>query len=70
MSRYNSTMPEENDASAPRELADKAADGADTDRAISGSQPEPGPPEYGGRKKGLDPTRYGDWEKNGRCIDF
>ncbi|MDQ3040250.1 MAG: DUF1674 domain-containing protein [Pseudomonadota bacterium] len=26
-------------------------------------------PEIGGRK-GLDPTRYGDWEKNGRCIDF
>ena len=25
--------------------------------------------EIGGRK-GLDPTRYGDWEKNGRCIDF
>ena len=20
--------------------------------------------------KQLDPTRYGDWEKNGRCIDF
>ncbi|TAM43859.1 MAG: DUF1674 domain-containing protein [Burkholderiaceae bacterium] len=19
---------------------------------------------------GLDPTRYGDWEMNGRCIDF
>ncbi|HEX7325098.1 MAG TPA: DUF1674 domain-containing protein [Rhodanobacteraceae bacterium] len=19
---------------------------------------------------GLDPTRYLDWEKNGRCIDF
>ena len=18
----------------------------------------------------LDPVRYGDWEKNGRCIDF
>lgn len=27
------------------------------------------PKEIGGRK-GLDPTRYGDWEKNGRCIDF
>ena len=26
-------------------------------------------PEYGGRG-GLDPVRYGDWEKNGRCIDF
>jgi hypothetical protein len=39
--------------------------------------PEPVPtqapgvvPEIGGRKDGLDPTRYGDWEKNGRCIDF
>jgi len=19
---------------------------------------------------GLEPTRYGDWEKNGRCVDF
>lgn len=26
--------------------------------------------EVGGRKEGLEPTRYGDWEKNGRCIDF
>lgn len=28
-----------------------------------------GPVEIGGRK-GPEPTRYGDWEKNGRCIDF
>ncbi len=27
------------------------------------------PREIGGRG-GLDPTRYGDWEKDGRCIDF
>jgi hypothetical protein len=20
--------------------------------------------------EGPDPTRYGDWERNGRCIDF
>lgn len=26
-------------------------------------------PEIGGRG-GPDPTRYGDWEKDGRCIDF
>lgn len=26
--------------------------------------------EIGGRASGLDPTRYGDWELNGRCIDF
>ncbi len=25
--------------------------------------------EFGG-PKGKEPTRYGDWEKNGRCIDF
>lgn len=27
------------------------------------------PREIGGRE-GPEPTRYGDWEKNGRCIDF
>lgn len=27
------------------------------------------PPEFGGRE-GPEPTRYGDWEKKGRCIDF
>ena len=28
------------------------------------------PPEKGGRKKGLEPTRYGDWEKGGIASDF
>jgi hypothetical protein len=51
----------------------------DADRPSNpGSKPEaepsaplspPAVPEVGGRG-GLDPTRYGDWEKNGRCIDF
>ncbi len=27
------------------------------------------PREIGGRD-GPDPVRYGDWEKDGRCIDF
>lgn len=27
------------------------------------------PKEIGGRDV-PEPTRYGDWEKNGRCIDF
>ena len=26
-------------------------------------------PETGG-PSGLEPTRYGDWERKGRCIDF
>lgn len=37
---------------------------SDTDEA-----PPTAAPEYGGRA-GPEPTRYGDWEKNGRCIDF
>jgi hypothetical protein len=26
-------------------------------------------PETGG-PKGLEPTRYGDWENKGKCVDF
>jgi hypothetical protein len=40
----------------------------DDDRAIADT-PEQQPEEYGG-PKGKEPTRYGDWEKKGRCIDF
>ena len=35
----------------------------------SASEPSAQVKEIGGRE-GPDPTRYGDWEKNGRCIDF
>ncbi len=31
--------------------------------------PEARPKEYGG-PRGLEPTRFGDWERKGRCIDF
>ena len=31
--------------------------------------PETRPSEHGGQQ-GLEPTRYGDWEKKGRCTDF
>jgi hypothetical protein len=36
-------------------------------------KPQPGaatPPREVGGPKGLEPTRYGDWESNGRCSDF
>ena len=33
-------------------------------REIAGTVREIGGP------KGPEPTRYGDWEKKGRCIDF
>ncbi|NHQ73228.1 DUF1674 domain-containing protein [Roseovarius gahaiensis] len=28
------------------------------------------PKELGGRREGLEPVRYGDWEKKGIAIDF
>lgn len=30
---------------------------------------QPAPEEVGG-PKGPEPTRFGDWERKGRCIDF
>jgi hypothetical protein len=45
----------------------------DTAKKPVSSDKEPTTPaakkEYGG-PKGPEPTRYGDWEKNGRCSDF
>ena len=46
---------------------------ADRDMLSQVQQPKPKiavvVKEVGG-PKGLEPTRYGDWERNGRCIDF
>jgi len=38
----------------------------------AGKQPpaETVPPREIGGPKGPEPTRYGDWEVNGRCSDF
>lgn len=37
---------------------------------VNSQKTESPKPEETGGPKGLEPTRYGDWEKNGRCIDF
>ena len=36
----------------------------------AGTEPPAAPPAEIGGRDGPEPTRYGDWEKNGRCIDF
>ena len=46
--------------------ADGAADAPDTSRPAADADR---PAEIGGQK-GPEPTRYGDWEKKGRCTDF
>jgi hypothetical protein len=42
----------------------------DTEKKDLETEPEPKKPQEIGGREGLDPTRYGDWEKAGRCIDF
>lgn len=39
------------------------------ERRTAEAKKKPLPKEYGGRD-GLDPARYGDWEKKGIAIDF
>ncbi len=70
MSEPRSAVPP--NGSASTELAEKplpAAELPDAKAAEDVSADEGGSGEYGG-PKGLEPTRYGDWEKGGRCIDF
>jgi hypothetical protein len=55
------------------ESAGPAAGGAKSDKLsddpAADDKASASPREIGGRD-GPDPTRYGDWEKAGRCIDF
>ncbi|HEX6144452.1 MAG TPA: DUF1674 domain-containing protein [Geminicoccaceae bacterium] len=51
---------------ATKEKPAPADDGA-RDRTKVGGRPAE--KEIGG-PKGPEPTRYGDWEKGGRCSDF
>jgi hypothetical protein len=39
------------------------------DSSLTTPPPVPQAKEIGG-PKGLEPTRFGDWEYNGRCTDF
>ena len=36
----------------------------------SPAEPEAARPREIGGRDGPEPTRFGDWEKAGRCIDF
>lgn len=53
----------------PENARSSGALGGD-DTATDGGNAKPEQPKEVGGRGGLDPTRYGDWERNGRCIDF
>jgi hypothetical protein len=44
--------------------------GVTKDEAPPSVPNEPPPPREIGGPQGPEPTRYGDWERNGRCSDF
>ncbi len=49
--------------------AERALKEAEERRRRAENKPLEQPTEVGGRK-GLDPARYGDWEKDGLISDF
>lgn len=57
----NDLPPQDLPAAAQRALAEAEARRRKAATAL--------PPELGGRE-GLDPVRYGDWEKKGLAVDF
>ncbi|HEX9876496.1 MAG TPA: DUF1674 domain-containing protein [Gammaproteobacteria bacterium] len=56
---------EEASTQLPEAPATIRSGGAAAESAATGGQPR----EIGG-PGGAEPTRYGDWERAGRCIDF
>lgn len=69
-----STGAEQADARAagagPADPVRPAADEATSNADVRGEGlQDVRPREHGGRD-GPEPTRFGDWEKGGRCIDF
>jgi len=55
--------------SKTRSVPKPAAKPVESAPAKPGEQPAQKPVEIGG-PAGPEPTRYGDWERNGRCTDF
>jgi hypothetical protein len=65
-----STADNDNDQSGKKPLSSaalRALKEAEDRRMVE--KPAELPPEVGGRG-GADPARFGDWEVNGRAIDF
>jgi hypothetical protein len=56
----------------PKKPTFPPAESAPAATAADGSEPagDTAPVEEVGGPGGPEPTRYGDWERKGRCIDF
>jgi hypothetical protein len=48
----------------------KAQEAAKVQDTEEEAPPPPSQPDEIGGPRGPEPTRYGDWERKGRCVDF
>ena len=66
-------MSRQDDERAAPEAEGSAGDGGSPQapaRPAPPAAPRTQPPGEFGGPKGPEPTRYGDWERGGRCTDF
>jgi hypothetical protein len=59
-----------NTSVTPADTDGKRNDTTANDNALPRRNRKPSQPVELGGRRGPDPTRYGDWEVAGRCIDF
>lgn len=69
MSNGDQQAPSASHIVGPKVLGSKV-EGIVSHNATSAKHEKASPPVEIGGRGGLEPTRYGDWEKHGRCIDF
>ena len=70
--RPMNTPAEESNRPSPKHIEDKPSTAADKPlpgKPADAPEPSARPTEHGG-PPGPEPTRYGDWERKGRCTDF
>ena len=68
--KLNSKKPGDNNAATAKNANERVLV-QDTGKSVLEAEKQSSPElkEVGG-PKGLEPTRYGDWESKGRCYDF
>jgi len=59
------------ETSAPKSAQNAAESSESVPNGDNAAQPaDPAKAKEIGGPKGLEPTRFGDWERDGRCVDF
>ena len=68
--RYKRHVPKPAEPAAPAGPKQAVRPTAGTKAGTAAAKTEGKKPKEIGGPAGPEPTRYGDWEINGRCVDF